>query len=314
MRPANFTSLLFALALLIYVTPFQAGQEKLPEKRISEKIQETSVAAVNFAPSLPRSGAVSPPGAAAFRSEPEASSIKKISDILEPQVNVRAAAVMDLDSGEIFFEKNSDRNYSLASLTKLMTAVIVVEKIGENTIMSFQGGGHYFSGDLLRAMLVASNNEIAENFAQFYGYEKFISEMNEKAHVLGMKQTHYFDASGLNSQNQSSVSDLFKLVDYTFKNHPQIFEITRQTSASIVNRDTNVLRQFYPTNRFAGRPDFLGGKTGFGGDPGLANLISIFYYNDNRVAIFILGALDQESRFTETEKLLDWFKKSFAWL
>lgn len=289
MRPNNFTSVLFAAVLLAVVTPFQTSKDTLPPKKISEKIQETSVESSSFLPSLPPGGEIAPLKQASFRSDSVLASVRRINEVPAPRLEASAAIISDLDSGEIFFEKNSSRNYSLASLTKLMTAVISVENIGFDKI-----------ADSLRAMLIASDNSAAESLAAAYGYEKFIALMNEKARLLDMKQTRFFDASGLNSQSQSSIRDLLKLTSFIFKEYPYLFEITRESAA-------------FTTIRFAGRPDFLGGKTGFGGERGMANLLSIFYHNNHRVVIAVLGSADQESRFIETESLLNWLKKAYTW-
>lgn len=291
MKPNNFTSVLFAVVLLATVTPFQINKDTLPPKKISEQIQDTSVEVSSFLPSSPPGGEITPLKHASLRSDSITVSVRRINDIPAPSLEAKAAIISDLDSGEIFFEKNGSRNYSLASLTKLMTAVVSVENIGFDKI-----------ADSLRAMLIVSDNSAAESIAEAYGYEKFIALMNEKARLLDMKQTRFFDASGLSPQNQASIRDLLKLTSFIFKEHPNMFEITRETSVDSV----------LSTNRFAGRPDFLGGKTGFW-ELGVANLLSVFYYNNHRVVIVVLGSADQESRFIETEALLNWLKKAYTW-
>ncbi|KKU14756.1 hypothetical protein A3A20_00690 [Candidatus Wolfebacteria bacterium RIFCSPLOWO2_01_FULL_45_19] len=309
MKQNNFTSLLFAVVLLASITPFKTGKD-VPGKRMSEKIQVTSVESVEV-PSVSVARQFSVSNQTFLNSEPATVSIKRISGILDPIVGARSVIVSDLDSGEIFFEKNGSRNYSLASLTKLMAAVVATEIVGTEKLVPLKGGGMYSSGDLIRAMLIASDNEAAAALAEFYGLERFIALMNDKAASLGMNQTRFFDASGLHPQNQSSVRDLSKLAFYISKEHQNLFEISRQGAAAIMNLDDGSIRPILTTIRFVDRPDFLGGKTGFI-NSGVANLLSIFYYNNHRILIVVLGAADQESRFVETEDLLNWLKRSYA--
>ncbi|MEK7640407.1 MAG: serine hydrolase [Patescibacteria group bacterium] len=224
--------------------------------------------------------------------------------ILPPTVSSFAAQVSDLRSDEILFQSNASAQWSLASLTKLMTAVVALEKFSEEVsyTASFRAvategaagylvaGKKYSLSELLRSMLVFSSNDAAAVLAESYGTDKFIFTMNEKAAILKMSDTRYFDPSGLSPLNQSSAEDLQKLLSYIFRNLPQIFLISRE----------NIQGATHP---FVADPNFLGGKTGFLDEAG-GNLISLFNYGDRPLLIIILGS---KQRAEDTQILKDWF-------
>lgn len=224
--------------------------------------------------------------------------------ILSPSISSFAAQVSDLRTGETLFQNNSSTQWSLASLTKLMTAVVALEKLSEDAsyTASFRAvategvagylvaGERYSLSELLRALLVFSSNDAAAVLAEQYGTEKFVSAMNAKAADLRMVNTRYFDPSGLSPLNQSTAEDLHKLLSYIFRNSPQIFLISRE----------NIKGATHP---FIADPDFLGGKTGFIDESG-GNLISLFDNGDRPLLIIVLGS---KQRAEDTKILKDWF-------
>jgi D-alanyl-D-alanine endopeptidase (penicillin-binding protein 7) len=124
--------------------------------------------------------------------------------------------------------------------------------------------------------------------------------MNDKAKEISMSQTNFDDPSGLSYLNQSTAHDLFLLLSYVKKQYPYILDVTRQSTVTIRNKTTDIRKTLTNINEFAGRSDFLGGKTGFIDLSG-GNLISLFYKNGKMVYIGVLGSPD---RFGETEKIL----------
>lgn len=320
MTKYNAISLLFAGVLLALVTMTKTEPD-VPEERLAEKIKITSVAAETI---LLEEVSTPPVTLPFLRSEPVVSYPKRIAGASDPFSAAYAVRISDLDSGEIFFDKNGSRNWPIASLTKLMTAAVAVERIGTEKVIpiseaaaatpgiagGFSAGELYSAGDLIRAMMIASSNDAAAALAEFYGTERFVASMNEKAQSLGMVSTKFFDPAGLSLLNQSNIQDFSKLVAYIFNRHPNLFEITRQRSVSILNRASGVERSVLSTIKFAGRPDFLGGKTGYG-EEGIANFIGVFMHANHRVMVIVLGASDQETRFREAESLLNWLKATY---
>jgi D-alanyl-D-alanine carboxypeptidase len=293
----NFGVLFFALAVLAAAAFGGIKQEKDVKSVLQSEITQTSLVAAS----------VSAPA--------EFIALKSFNESLpvSPAIPAPVIFAKDLTNSRVFLEKNSGKRWAMASLTKLMTAVIAKEQIGSDKMLTVSGkavgtegiNGGFEVGErasvetLIRAMLAVSSNDAASAAAEFLGENKFISAMRAKAAELGMTQTIFSDPSGLSSLNQSTAVDLEKLVRYILEHHLEFFEITRLKQTEINGRTLNNI------NQFAGRPDFLGGKTGFTDEAG-GNLISIFDYQRHRILIIVLGADD---RFLETEKILNWIKE-----
>ncbi len=245
----------------------------------------------------------------------------KKSDAAQPDLKAKIAAAWDLDSGTELFSLNSQSLWPIASLTKLMTAVITIENVGQNKYIpitekawatesiagGFQVGEIYQAGDLLKALLVVSSNDAAAAIAEFYGESNFLDAMQKKAASLGMAQTTFTDPTGLSFLNQSNVYDLKKLIQYILRNHPEILETTKQVRVELLEINSGHKRTLTNINYFAGREDFGGGKTGFIDASG-SNLVSIFNYKGRQLLIIFFGV---EDRFAETELLYNWIKNSY---
>lgn len=230
-------------------------------------------------------------------------------------VNGSAALVAELN-GKIIFKKNPTERWPMASLSKLMTAVIASEKLSPDQKITlteadiatagdsgdFKVGETYAATDLIKASLLVSSNDAAMALTNAYGYRDFIDLMQAKAAGIGMDQTVYFEPTGLSALNKSTLVDLNRLMSFIFENHPELLKITTQRIIPITELQSNVARNLTSNNNFAGRPDFLGGKTGYT-DESNGNLISLFNSGGRRILIMIFGTND---RFGETEKLLEW--------
>ncbi|MEK7555490.1 MAG: serine hydrolase [Patescibacteria group bacterium] len=237
----------------------------------------------------------------------------------QPVIHSHIASAKYLDSNLNFFELNINKRWPIASLTKLMTAVIVVEKselnrqiiIDKDTFKfktnglagGFASGEIFTAEDLINAMLVVSSNDAAVALAESISPE-FVKLMNQKAVELNMTETNFDDPTGLSFLNQSTVNDLAKLMNYIYYNHPQIFEITRQKEAVISELNSGVKRKLININQFAGQSDFIGGKTGYT-EAADENLMSLFNKQGRLILITVLGSKD---RFGDTEKLLELIK------
>ena len=239
-------------------------------------------------------------------------------------VGAREGLASYLNSNEIAFERKTDGRWPIASITKLMTAIVASEldmgnqKIAltdemiktEGSAGNFKTGEVFTGNDLLAAMLLTSSNDAAEAFAQTYGRDAFIRRMNTKAQELRMSNTHYVDPSGLSPMNQSTPSDLYKLAEYLYTTHPDILKISRQRKARIADLHINRKRTVITIDEFAGRAlsagsgkvTFLGGKTGYITEAeGNGNLLTVFTHNNQPFVIVVLGSPD---RFGETKTLL----------
>jgi D-alanyl-D-alanine carboxypeptidase len=232
---------------------------------------------------------------------------------LPDDFQAEAAEVYDVsDAGKILAYRETQR-WPLASLTKLMTAVIALEKIGKDqTVVVSQaavetGGdktliaGEEFSvTDLIKAIMTVSSNSAAISLADSLAEGNFVRLMNQKATEIGLAETTYFEPAGLSMLNQSTAEDVVKLASYIRENHPEIFALSRQARQTILERKSGRRRTLTSINSFAGRADFLGGKTGYT-DEAKGNLLSLFRTDNGEAFFVVLGAAD---RFAETEKLL----------
>jgi len=217
--------------------------------------------------------------------------------------------------GQIIFESNSENRWPIASITKLMTAVVALEKTDTNKeikmseeIVSTEGlaggfktGENFKEMDLIKAMLVASSNDAAEAIAENFegGKENFIDEMQRKAAELKMFQTTYLEPTGLSFINQSTAKDLSLLISYIYSKHPEILEISRQKEIRIIDLQAGKIKKILNIDKFAGQEDFIGGKTGFIDESG-KNLIGVFDISGETIVTVVLGA---DNSFEETAKL-----------
>lgn len=231
-----------------------------------------------------------------------------------PIIDVKASAAGAFaESGKQIFGWEVEKRWPIASLAKLMTAVVTLENIPANEIIeitekdmrqegssgNFKTGEKFKLNDLIKAVILVSSNDAASAFATHFGEEKFVAAMNKKTEELNMNNTYFADPTGLSSKNQSTVSDLMKLTEYIQQTNPQVFAISRKTKDTIVEIKTGKRRVIANINAFAGRNGFLGGKTGSTPEAG-GNLISLFDIRGATKTVIILGA---EDRFAETEKI-----------
>ncbi len=188
-----------------------------------------------------------------------------------PKVTATAYLIGDVDTGEVIYEKNGDQVNPLASISKLMTAVIAKEQLSPDRVAivsrdsynTFGAEGELLLGekmrvaDLMYPLLMESSNDGAEVLADDFGHEKFMLEMNKKAKVLGMHDTYYEDPSGLNAKNVSTVDDYFILARYIRQKFPEIYDTTRVRQFSILKH------QWTNKNAFLNYDNYEGGKNGF---------------------------------------------------
>jgi len=214
--------------------------------------------------------------------------------------------VVDLLDGTVISEKSSGTEYPIASITKLMNAVVSLESIDQNQKITLTAdmlkpvgyspalflGATVTAHDLLKAMMIQSTNDAAESLASIMGVEKFVAAMNQKAVELGMQETHFYDTHGLNLQNRSTAANLVKLVTYVYNNHPEVLTLSKETNFQLPGSDGRLLT-FKNVNNFYGSPDFVGGKTGYLPEA-KQSLASIFQVNGKTMAVIVLYSKDRQ--------------------
>lgn len=228
-------------------------------------------------------------------------------------IGAQVFLVRDFKDDGIIFEKYASKGWPIASVTKLMTALVALEHLELSRIVtitpevikkaegysSFSAGERYSIKDLIAALLVFSSNDAAYALADAMGEDAFVNAMNKKARELGMNQARFFEPSGLSYLNQSTAYDLYALAKYIYHYYPLILENTRKTSVSIKDYSTQRFRSFSNVNLFAGKSNFFGGKTGFIDESG-GNLVTLFSRDGTIVFIAVMGSPD---RFGDTERL-----------
>jgi D-alanyl-D-alanine endopeptidase (penicillin-binding protein 7) len=239
-----------------------------------------------------------------------------------PDVRAEAAIIYNPETGEILWENHSKEQRSMASITKVMTALVFLES---NTPLStmvtvqrsdvtnasttyLRNGFELPAEDLLNLLLIGSDNAAARALARasVIGYDSFILRMNEKAKELGLESTVYTEPSGLASENLSSAYDLARLIAYAAADE-RIGSIMRKTSFT-----TQVGKRVISANSTnqivrSGDIDVVGGKTGFINRSGycLATLLRL-PQSGQQVAFVVLGAKSNAGRFWETRHLFNW--------
>ncbi len=229
-------------------------------------------------------------------------------------VLAKVAYVQDMKNGSVLYERNITQRWPIASVTKLMTAVVAMEHYDpalpvaitqsdidqSQTFATFSAGTTLSMNDMVRSLLVASSNDAAFALADVSGQDAFVQYMNDKAKELGMSQTLFHEPSGLSYLNQSTAADLYLLMRYIQTAHPYLLESTRLKSISVRDTAQKKTKTVANIDLFAGRKDFLGGKTGFIDQSG-GNLVTLFRSGSTDLFVAVLGSDD---RFGDIEKLL----------
>ncbi len=243
-----------------------------------------------------------------------------------PAPRAAAAIIYDPETNEVLFEEHALEQRSIASITKVMTALVSLEamtdpsnvvKVERADVLrastTYLRAGYTVTVDeLLHLLLIGSDNAAARVLARVspYGSDGFVARMNEKARELGLQQTHYEDPSGLLSGNVSTAYEMARLISYAVADE-RVGSVMRKAEFNFVPGKRNV--HVNSTNRFvrSGEIDVIGGKTGFISSSGycLATLVRL-PQTGRQVAMVVLGARSNAARFAETRHLFNWLNGS----
>lgn len=234
------------------------------------------------------------------------------------------AMVFDERDNEILFSRNSDMVMPVASLSKLMTAMVILdanlpmdEKITINksdkdrirwSRSRLKYGMQFTRDDLLRITLAASENRAAMALARTFpgGHDAFINEMNAKAQSLGLSKTHFIDPAGLHDQNVSTANELIKLVRAA-AHYPEIRSFTTQTKDSIFDNRSGKEIKFGNTNLLVKKdawPISLS-KTGYTSVAGNC-LVMQTEINARPVIIVLLESWGKWSKYGDSNRIRKW--------
>lgn len=252
---------------------------------------------------------------------------------LEIEAKSAISVLIDLENKErILFEKEGDKKLPIASLTKLMTAIVAMEnydlsqtvEIGKEAAKEKESFGKLRVGeffevkDLLFSLLIESSNGAAVALAEIIGLENFVDLMNLRAENLSLKNTLFFNPTGLDSEgsinrvNYSTVKDLVKLTLYVLETKPMIWEILSIYEIDLYSPNGVFHHKIKNTNEILGEiPKIIGGKTGWTPEAkGCLILIIEAPKNKGKIINIILGS---ENRFEEMRKLTNWLNSAYRW-
>jgi D-alanyl-D-alanine endopeptidase (penicillin-binding protein 7) len=251
------------------------------------------------------------------------------SGALVPDIRAAAAIIFDPQSGQVIWGENAQDKRSIASITKVMTAVVFLEDQPDLTqVITVERADTYAASttylrtnerltlnEVLHLTLIASDNVAARVLARVShgGTASFIERMNSKAAELGLESTSFTDPSGLRAENVSSAYDLSKLITYAAtdeKISPIVAPIMRTAEYKVATSRRTI--SIHNTNRLVmdGDVDVMGGKTGFISKAGhcLATLLRLPQTNQ-QFAVVVLGASSNPGRFWETRHLFNWLSQ-----
>lgn len=239
---------------------------------------------------------------------------------LVPDVRAGAAIIYNPATHQVLYESNAQTPRSIASITKVMTAVAFLENEvdfsrrvtihpddmrGASTTY-LRRNDEVTIQQLLHLLLIGSDNVAARTLARhsLYGPVGFVERMNQKAAELGLASTHYYDPSGLYAENVSSAFDMARLISFAAGDE-RIASIMRMKDYQFASPRRTVT--LHNTNHLVGTDvDVRGGKTGFISKSGYCLATLLRLPQGDQVAVVVLGARSNPGRFWETRHLFNW--------
>lgn len=243
-----------------------------------------------------------------------------VSDLPNHRVRAAAAVVYNPDSHEIVWEAGALEQRPIASITKVMTALVLLDQnldLTRDVVVSrrdvrrasttyLRRNERITLNNLLHLALIASDNAAARVLARASGLgtDRFIAAMNDKAEELGLDDTQFVDTSGLHEDNLSTPYDVARLIIHASE-EPTLARIMRTRSYRLrTSRRGLTVRN---TNRLLrGRHVIQGGKTGYIDEAGYCLATVVKLPGSEPLAVVVLGAVSNAGRFREVRRLVDW--------
>ena len=243
----------------------------------------------------------------------------------EPQINARAAIIYDRSTKQIIWGKNEMQKRAMASTTKIMTAIVVLENGNLNDVVTISKKAAGTGGsrlkirtddkitvrDLLYGLMLRSGNDAAVALAEHIGesVEGFAGLMNKKAEEIGLKNTHFVTPHGLDDESHYTTAyELALLTDYALKNDTfKKIVSTKNTQIRINENSVNI----YNTNELLGvLPGVDGIKTGFTNNAGRC-LVTSCTREKNQIITVVLGCDTKKQRTSDSTKLIEYAYKNY---
>lgn len=248
--------------------------------------------------------------------------------IKEPMINSRIGIIYDRKSGRIIWGKNENKKSAMASTTKIMTCIVVIENADLNAEVKVSAKAAGTGGsrlglkkddkitikDLLYGLMLRSGNDAAVALAEYVGKDKegFANLMNKKAKELGLKDTHFVTPHGLDDpEHYTTAYELAKIADYALKN--EMFAKIVGTKEHTININ-GYAKQLCNTNELLGYLQGVSGvKTGFTNNAGRC-LVTSVNRNDFEIITVVLGADTKKIRTADSINLIEYAYENYKYL
>lgn len=301
-------------------TEASSNAEAVKNQHKTRIVQRQNLMPVNYRQSSLRVGIRQPSLSDDIVIQREASPPQEQESSKQASLRSEVAFAQDLESAQVLYDKNSDEVRPIASISKLMTALVVAEarqpmdemlQISDADIDRLRHsrsrlavGTELSRATMLHLALMSSENRAANALGRYYpgGMPAFVRAMNDKARALGMRNTHFVEPTGLSSDNVSSPRDLVKLLSAVSK-HPVIHRYTTDDTEQ-VNIGGGRHLVYNNTNRLVrkGEWDIKISKTGFINEAGEC-LVMLTSIDGRDVAIVLLNSSGRYSRVGDAVRL-----------
>ncbi|MBN8511038.1 MAG: D-alanyl-D-alanine endopeptidase [Burkholderiales bacterium] len=325
--PARWRQAVLAVGLLVLLAASPWAEAAAREAQSRKPAAQAPAKGKASARITPKSRAAAPRGrASVVRVAPARPSFGQVfglhatDDPLDLKSSV--ALVVDQETRQILFSKNPEAVLPIASITKLMTALVVTEAglpldevltITQDDVDTEKGsrsrlnvGTQLSRGEMLHLALMSSENRAAHALGRHYpgGLDAFVAAMNAKAQQLGMGGTRYVEPTGLSSRNQSSATDLARLVDAAYA-HPIIRELSTMPEAQVAIGSRQL--QFRNTNGLVRNPEWAIGlqKTGYISEAGRCVVMQA-QLAGRKLIMVLLDSAGRYSRIGDAERIRKW--------
>jgi D-alanyl-D-alanine carboxypeptidase len=241
-----------------------------------------------------------------------------------PDISAESAIILDDTSKVVLYEKKPLLRFSMASTTKIMTALVALEYFQSNSIITIQNlheegaiigfpvGEKISFEEMLYAMLLPSANDAAYALAENYpgGIDAFVARMNQKAAELNLHYTHYTDPAGLDDDGDyTTVTDLARVASFAIQNEEfkKIIATKQKTISTVDGSKTYALNNL---NKLLGEDGIVGMKTGFTEGAGEV-LVTAKIDKDH---LFIIIVMKSQDRFADTETLVRYISNNVMYI
>ena len=248
------------------------------------------------------------------------------SSVEEPKINARAAIIYDRTTKQIIWGKNENEKRAMASTTKIMTALVVLENSNLSDVVTISKkaagtggsrlkistGDKITINDLLYGLMLRSGNDAAVALAEYVGgsIEGFADLMNKKAKELGLNNTNFVTPHGLdNEEHYTTAYELAVITDYALNNETFAKIVNTKSTAISINGNS---RNIYNTNELLGYMSGVDGvKTGFTNGAGRC-LITSCTRDNNQIITVVLGCDTKKQRTSDSSKLIEYAFKNYT--